>query len=161
VFRCPETIEATDQNGQQMTLTVVSCPTEPPVVVPPTNETGGNVTEPEQPPVTNETQPPVTNETQPPAEQDCNDNEFFNVQTQQCELSALQPPAGNATNGEGNVTIPIEGNITIPSNDTGVIPPIEINATTPPEEVGQEPPTDANTGEEPATNATEEGFQPQ
>jgi len=148
-----------------MTLTVVSCPTEPPVVVPPTNETGGNVTEPEQPPVTNETQPPVTNETQPPAEQDCNDNEFFNVQTQQCELSALQPPAGNetgtegnVTTGEGNMTIPIEGNITIPTNDTGPMPPIEINATTPPAE---EPPTDASTGEEPATNATEEGFQPQ
>lgn len=134
------------------------------IIVTPGNETegGGNVTEPEVPPAGNETQPPAGNETIPTPPIVCGEGEFFNMSSGQCAPSAL-PPANETGGGGsgnetappvegGNVTIPVEGNITLPENPSNETGAGEINVTVP-----QEPPTDAGSGE-PVNGG---GFQPQ
>jgi hypothetical protein len=122
-----EAVDAT--NGDNITIIVGS--NESTGEVPAGNETtdgGGNVTE------------PIV----------CAEGEFFNMSTNQCEASALPPTneTGSVEEPEGNVTIPIEGNITVPDNPTNESSGGEINVTVP-----EQPPTDGG-GEQ-------DGFQPQ
>jgi hypothetical protein len=125
---------------------VVSC--EAPVIIPPSgnetqppveNNTGGNVTEPIPiPPIENNTSGNVTEPTTPPVT-----NQTGNV------TEPTQPP----TNQTGNVTLPIEGNVSLPVNESGGIvgnatgnittgEPIE-NVTIPSNDTGF-PPSNAN-----------------
>lgn len=92
--------------GQNATVSVINGtvtePEQPPVVVPPVdNGTGTNTTVPTEPPIDNGTvvvEPPVDNGT------------------------VVVPPVDNGTSG-GNVTVPIEGNVTFPvTNESAGVP---------------------------------------
>jgi len=148
IFSCPANLVIQGPDGQPQTVTVLDCPQ---VAIPPIgNETGGNETI--TPPPTNETgggeevTPPEGNETGPLPPPGGNE-------------TAPPGPSGNDTGGtdQGNVTIPIEGNITLPENVT------QINETG-----GGEISTNVTTGEPieetPSTDeedSSAEGFQPQ
>jgi len=157
-------------NGDK--VEVVSCEAPQIIPTPPvSNETTPPVSNETQPPVSNETTPPVSNETQPqpPVTNEsappvvthpiaCGSNEFYNTTSAKCEGILVS---------QGNVTIPVEGNVTIPgnvttgpggevnvtlpvTNDTGQIittPPVSNETTpTPPEPVQCQPNTHEENG---------------